>query len=117
MNAPLHFEFVDDAAGFDAPGATLAARVPAGVRSKRELLSLLARQLQFPGYFGQNWDALFDCLGELIGPIAILHEGLPLRTAAQRRAYLEVLRDSPSVRAVFPSTCRQQVISLLTSDP
>lgn len=35
------------------------------VRNKRELLHVLAKSLQFPNYFGANWDALADMLGDL----------------------------------------------------
>lgn len=37
----------------------------ATVRSKSELLASLARALEFPDWFGANWDALQDCLGDL----------------------------------------------------
>ena len=34
-------------------------------RGKNELLDRFATILQFPGYFGRNWDALADCLSDL----------------------------------------------------
>jgi len=34
----------------------------AGCTEKGEVLVRLAEQLQFPAWFGQNWDALTDCL-------------------------------------------------------
>ncbi|OGS07489.1 MAG: hypothetical protein A2270_09495 [Elusimicrobia bacterium RIFOXYA12_FULL_51_18] len=37
----------------------------AGVKSKGELLGVLAAGLKFPAYFGYNWDALLDCLRSL----------------------------------------------------
>jgi RNAse (barnase) inhibitor barstar len=33
-----------------------------GVASKAELLQRAAAALQFPDYFGANWDAFYDCL-------------------------------------------------------
>ena len=33
-----------------------------GVRSKKALLEALAAGLKLPKHFGQNWDALSDCL-------------------------------------------------------
>lgn len=35
------------------------------VRGKAALLTALARALEFPDWFGGNWDALQDCLGDL----------------------------------------------------
>jgi RNAse (barnase) inhibitor barstar len=37
----------------------------ADVREKGELLTALARAIGFPDWFGGNWDALQDCLGDL----------------------------------------------------
>lgn len=37
----------------------------AKVRDKSALLAVLARALEFPDWFGGNWDALQDCLGDL----------------------------------------------------
>jgi hypothetical protein len=37
----------------------------AGVRDKAALLATVARALQFPAWFGANWDALEDCLTDL----------------------------------------------------
>jgi RNAse (barnase) inhibitor barstar len=33
--------------------------------TKAGLLRLLSEELRFPAYFGHNWDALADCLGDL----------------------------------------------------
>jgi RNAse (barnase) inhibitor barstar len=37
----------------------------ATVRDKRALHERLAAALEFPDWFGHNWDALADCLGDL----------------------------------------------------
>ena len=36
-----------------------------GVRSKRAMFAALARTLRFPKWFGNNLDALYDCLSDL----------------------------------------------------
>jgi|SRR5262245_20916844 len=58
-----------DAAGLDAAAARAGlARWTVdltGVRSQAELLVALASRLQFPEWFGHNWDALNDVLAEL----------------------------------------------------
>ncbi len=37
----------------------------AGCRDKDELLTQVAAMLDFPDWFGGNWDAYFDCLADL----------------------------------------------------
>ena len=72
-------------------------RVPAGIRSKADLLAVLASAGHFPDYFGGNWDALQDCLRDLswIGnrKVVVVHSDLPLReNPAECRTYLEILQ-------------------------
>ena len=40
------------------------ARVPAGMTTQPALLDSLFESQRFPDYFGFNWNALFDCLGD-----------------------------------------------------
>jgi RNAse (barnase) inhibitor barstar len=41
-------------------------RITAGnARDKLAFLKVAAEALQFPSYFGQNWDAFYDCLTDL----------------------------------------------------
>jgi RNAse (barnase) inhibitor barstar len=37
----------------------------AGADDKREMLDAIGRAMQFPEWFGHNWDALLDCLSDL----------------------------------------------------
>jgi len=46
--------------GFDAVRIDLAA-----CGDKTSLLGRMAEALAFPDWFGQNWDAFFDCLADL----------------------------------------------------
>lgn len=44
----------------------LPIRIPLhDVRTKGGLLARIAERLSFPDWFGHNWDALEDCLGDL----------------------------------------------------
>lgn len=72
----------------------LAARVAASnvvlvtidgsaIEGKAELLRALAAALDFPPYFGRNWDALADCLTDLawlpaVGKIILFEHPAPL---------------------------------------
>ncbi len=93
-----HFRQIADPAGFSEPGA-IVVRVPNGVRSKQKLLGIIAKQLNFPRYFGWNWDAFEECLRDLSWyteprKIAIVHEGLPFGEASHNReVYLAILAD------------------------
>lgn len=102
------------------PAATAARiiRLPAGLRSKRQLMDRYARQLSCP-WFGENWDALSDALRDLswLGetPLVIEHADIPLAVAPHSRAtYLSILQEAidawsrtdPSRLTVrFPGDC------------
>lgn len=42
------------------------------ITSAEALFSKLAQALQFPDYFGHNWDALVDCLGDVEDDVVLL---------------------------------------------
>lgn len=77
--------------------SAFVAEIPASIRSKQKLLRVLADQLKLPAYFGQNWDALEECLRDLswlpAGNVQVRHRDLPLPPGSQdRRIYLQILR-------------------------
>ena len=60
------------------------------------LRRVFKRELQFPEYFGENWDALRDCLRDLSwlseNKVVIYHEELPRLVAEGDLAtYLDIL--------------------------
>lgn len=68
------------------------------VREKNALLEKLARALQFPAWFGKNWDALEDCLGDLswldgAGQVLLFHNDDELG-ADDRGVLIDVLASS-----------------------
>jgi RNAse (barnase) inhibitor barstar len=109
----LRFEFVADMTGFRAPG-WLVVRMTGRMRRKQDLLRALAHGLKFPKYFGQNWDALEECLCDLSwlkanSGIVLLHKYLPLANEWQRQIYLAILEraqaaQGPSFRIIFPQS-------------
>jgi RNAse (barnase) inhibitor barstar len=97
--------------------------VPAQIESKADLLAFLAQAVPLPDYFGRNWDALDECLGDLewleIPQIVLIHEDIPLQNApADQRLYLKILADaakkSERLKIVFPENCRAHVARIVS---
>ena len=96
----------------NAPVITTVAEIPTGVARKDDLLLELAQSLRFPDYFGQNWDALEECMRDLswlpAGAVSIVHRDLPLETdAAGRGTYLEILSGA---EMAWPAEGRELVL-------
>ncbi len=87
----------------DAPGLTpeeatrLVAALTAGgvhgrvlegasLKNKADLLSAVAAAFQFPGHFGNNWDALVDCWSDMVWLPSKGYVGVLLDAAAFRKA-------------------------------
>ena len=66
-----------------------------GARDKQALMQRIAGALQFPSWFGANWDALEDCLGDLswfkAGGHVLLFEGAADLPADERGILLDIL--------------------------
>ena len=114
---PFHFE-ANPAAQSDERRVV----VPAQVESKGDLLAFLRNAIPLPDYFGNNWDALEECLGnpDWLGSqkILLLHHDIPLsKTPFDQRTYLQILaeaaRGSDRFRIVFPERNRTQIERLL----
>ena len=79
--------------------AAIRVRLPAHLNSKAALLKSLAEYLKFPDYFGNNWDALEECIRDRSwlppGDVILEHADLPLAgDESNLRIYLAVLRDA-----------------------
>ena len=77
----------------------LIVRIPATLSSKADLLAILAEQLSFPDYFGENWDALDEMLRDLswLEPkrIVLAHESMPTQIGEDNlRIYRDILLNS-----------------------
>lgn len=68
------------------------------ISSTDELLKSMYYLLWFPGYFGFNWNSLYDCLRNFewisYTKIIIEHDSLPDIPYFELKTYLEVLRDA-----------------------
>lgn len=61
--------------------------------NKQDLLKQYSKVMNFPNYFGYNWDALYDCLLDLdwIEQVYIIHNEPIELSEGDRKTYLEVL--------------------------
>ena len=97
-----------------------------GVISKNELLNELFITLNFPDYFGFNWDALDECLRDFEWikehKIIIVHEDLPKIGCVSLKQYLSVLNhaiedwkegEEHKLEVYFPIEVKEQVEKLL----
>jgi ribonuclease inhibitor len=63
------------------------------VKSIGELHRELARSLNFPGHYGMNLDALYDCLsGEIVLPLRIIWRNYHVTRAKVGKDALKVLK-------------------------
>jgi RNAse (barnase) inhibitor barstar len=91
------FTFVPRVREFAADDA-LVARVVDVAQAPKQLFELFYRLFSLPGYFGFNWNALFDCLRDFDwvdqGKVVIVHDTFPALSQSEMKTYLEVLRDA-----------------------
>jgi RNAse (barnase) inhibitor barstar len=101
--------------------------VPKKIQSKNKLLSYFNHELKFPYYFGENLDALYDCLVDLSWikekKLCIIHNDIPLDTSEVETAkYLTLLsdvaifwgnKDGRKVNILFPEKCKNKIEKLL----
>lgn len=127
MSPPTPFDFTD------APkvsGDEFVADIPAGLTSTQALLQALYDNLQLPGYFGFNWDALSDCLRDLHWiqqrRVVLRHSDLPGIPSVELRTYLEVLAEAKAswgsdeehtLDVVFPVALRNVVPRHMSEGP
>lgn len=79
--------------------AAWRANVHVGINDVDALLSALASTLDFPEYFGYNWDAFDECVCDLCwlppGDVVVVHRDLPLiGDEPNLRIYLSCLIDA-----------------------
>jgi len=88
------FSFDPAALALDSE-ASFVMYVPSGLTAKLPLFDAYQQGLNFPAYFGRNWDALSDCLRDFSWiaqrRIVIIHADFPALPPEDQRVYLEIL--------------------------
>lgn len=75
---------------------SLEVDMPSGIIDPKYIFAFYSWVFNFPGWFGNNWDALADCLRDItpmnFRRILIKHVDVPFMTGSRDRAiYLDVL--------------------------
>ena len=112
---------------FRAPAAEIpeeAVIIPAGIKSKSDLFHVLKTAIPLPSYFGNNWDALEECLRDSDWfprtPLVLAHEDLPMvESPSEQKIYLEILAGAAArhFQVIFPESARTFVERLLSDQP
>lgn len=123
----IYFKFIDGNSSYNTADV-FYVRMNPDISEKMELLSALKYQLWLPSYFGNNWDALYDCLCDFrwipFHKIVIDHEKLPNLDDNALQAYLEILRDAimswkgdnrHCLEVVFQATEMERIEKLLAA--
>jgi len=118
------FKYSDTTGAFFSDD-TFVAVLPSDILGETNLLDLLYDRLVFPGWFGFNWNALFDCLRDFSWieekKIILIHTSLPELPPAKMRIYLEILFDAMNawetgglheLDVVFPTSAKSEIEKL-----
>ena len=71
----------------------------ANAQSKQDVLDMIAAQYTFPAHFGKNFDALYDCMTDLV------------HKSGQQPGFIVVLEQIPA-HAKFDKEAREQLLDI-----
>jgi len=120
MKMSSEFSYIEHVEDY-APVNALVARF-GPIVGYDALLKAYYDKLNFPGYFGFNWDALRDCLGDFswieTNQIILIHDCLPQLSKKDLKIYLTILSEASSdwksgekhqLEIVFPQELKPRI--------
>ena len=97
-----------------------------GVSSVDQLMDAVAKAMTFPKYFGENWNALSDCMRDLNWikekRVLLVHKEIPNIKFDELAVYINILDDAVQdwrevgeheLFVVFPTSSEMYVLSLV----
>jgi RNAse (barnase) inhibitor barstar len=97
ISVMVHFKFIDDINSYQSDNSFVVF-ISKDVKSEDELFEELYKKLNFPDYFGFNWNAVYDCLRDFHWiqnkGIVLIHTEIPQIEENDLKVYLEILKDA-----------------------
>jgi hypothetical protein len=100
--------------------------MPLGISSIFELMNAVATVMDFPVYFGHNWNALFDCMTDFNWikekSVFLIHAEVPALEFDDLTMYIDILMDAVQdwkegeqheFFVIFPSSVKTEILNLL----
>ena len=121
----LDFVFYTNSLPFDEQ-QDFVAHIPTSIGDTATLFRVLFENLELPGYFGFNWDALSECLRDLSWltkyRVVVFHHDLPRLPKDDLVTYLDILRECTGswepgedheLVVAFPEECQSSVLGAM----
>lgn len=93
----IYFYFCNDIPSYST-SEVYFARLGKEIKKTDYLINALCYLFSFPGYFGFNWNAVFDCLRDFSWvtekKIVLFHEQIPEIPLEDLKIYLDILNDT-----------------------
>ena len=122
----MRFQFCKQVPSYDT-GKVYFARLTSDIKQTDYVLNALCYLLAFPGYFGFNWNALFDFLRDFSWisekKIVLFHEQLPNIPEEDLKIYLDILNeaalswgddDSHELEVVFMECDKARILEIMS---
>ena len=120
--------YFNDISEIVLPNDSYIVNIKKNLEEKKLLFNDYAEKLNFPAYFGKNWDAMIDCLSDLDEikqkNILIIHEDLPFTSNKKEiYNYFDILqtaierwidRDGHKLYVYFPRQYKDEIDHIIS---